>query len=135
MAFLNWSPSCSVGVAVLDADHRHFFDLLNKLYDSIMDGSANDTMARSVVDQVYEFAVAHCNREEGMLAAANYPQMAEIHAHHEYLRQAIAEYRRKLIEHGGVSMELANFLMEWVLEHVLKEDKRCGSFLNRAGVY
>ncbi len=135
MAFLNWSSSYSVGVAVLDAEHRHFFDLLNQLYDSIMDGSASDAKAHTIIDQVFDFAVEHCSREEQMLEAAHFPHIAEIRQHHEYLRRTIQELRTRLIERGGISMELANFLMEWVLEHVLKEDKKCGVFLNAAGVY
>jgi hemerythrin len=135
LPFLNWSPSCSIGVAALDAEHRHLFDLLNHLYDSIIDGSSSDLSTGAVLDQVYDFAIKHCAHEEELLAAAHYPDIAKTSRDHEELRRTIEDYRRRLAEHGGISMELANFLMEWVLQHILKEDKKCGAFLNAAGVH
>jgi hemerythrin len=135
LSFLNWSPSCSVGVAEIDAEHRHLFDLLNHLYDNIMDGSASNLSTGVILDQVYDFAIKHCGHEEEMLAAVHYPGIAQTRLDHEEFRGTIEEYRRKLAEHGGISMELANFLIEWVLQHVLKEDKKCGAFLNAAGIY
>jgi hemerythrin-like metal-binding protein len=135
LALLNWSASYSIGVAVLDSEHRHLFDLLNQLYDSIIDGSVSDENTRGILDKVLDFAVRHCDHEEEMLAQANYPGLADVSHQHEYLRDKMGDFQRKLSRHGCVSTELANFLMEWVLQHILKEDKKCGAFLNTVGIY
>lgn len=134
MAFLAWSPSYSIGVAALDAEHRQFFELLNRLYDSIMDGSASDLSTGAILDQLHDFVIHHCAHEEELLAAVDYPGLAKTSRDHEELCRTIEEYKRKLVAHGGISMELANFLMEWVIQHILKEDKKCGAFLNAAGI-
>lgn len=134
VAFLAWSPSYSIGVAALDAEHKHFFALLNRLYDNIMDGSASNLSTGAILDQLHDFVIKHCAHEEALLASVDYPDLAKTSRDHEDLRRTIEEYQRKLAEHGGISMELANFLMEWVLQHVLKEDKKCGVFLNAAGI-
>lgn len=133
LAFLNWSSSYSVGVANLDAEHRQFIDLLNQLYDSVINGTANNAKTAAILDQVYDFAVTHCAHEEELLIAAGYPDIGKTMQEHQYLRDTIETYRQKLTQHGSISMELANFLMEWVLQHILKEDKKCGAFLKAAG--
>jgi len=135
VAILNWSPSYSVGVAVLDEEHRHLVDLLNQLYDSIIDGSANDAKCARILDQVFEFADEHCDHEEKMLAAAGYPNLPFVGQQHENLREHIRRFKTKLTTEGAVSFDLANFLMEWILQHILKEDKKCGAFLNAAGIH
>jgi hemerythrin len=134
VAILNWSPSCSIGVAALDEEHRHFFALLNRLYDGVIDGSANNASSRAVADEVLAYSIHHCRHEEELLAAANYPDLAEIRREHATLRASIEDFRRRLSEQGGVSHEMANFLLEWMLQHVLKEDKKIGAFLNAAGI-
>jgi len=134
VAFLNWSESFSIGVAALDADHRRFFDLLNRLYAGILDGSASNAAAAAVAEEALAFAIEHCAREEAMLAEAGYPGLAEMRRQHGVLRDTIENFRSKLSARMGMSTELANVLMEWVLQHILKEDKKCGAFLNAAGV-
>lgn len=134
MALLNWSASYSVGVAVLDAEHKEFFDLLNGLYDSILDGSASDGTTGATIDKVFDFAINHCNHEEELLAQAKYPGLASTASQHDVLRQAIEDHRRRYRERSCSSIDIANFLMEWALQHILKEDKKCGAFLNAAGI-
>jgi len=135
LSILKWSASYSVGVAVLDAEHRRLFDLLNQLYDSIIDGSANSAKTAEILDQVLDFSIKHCDREEKMMAEAGYPGIAHLREEHEHLRRSIEEFRLQLMRRRSISSELASFLMEWVLGHIMKEDKKCGAFLNAAGIH
>jgi hemerythrin len=135
LAILKWSASYSVGVAVLDAEHKHLLDLLNQLYDSIIDGSVNNATTSRILDQVLDFAIKHCEHEERMLVEAGYPGISDLKQQHEHLREKIEEFHRKLAGQGSISNELANFLMEWILGHILKEDRKGGVFLNAAGIH
>jgi hemerythrin len=134
VAILNWSPSCSIGVAALDEEHRYFFALLNRLYDGVIDGSASNASTSALADEVLAYSIHHCHHEEALLASAHYPALDEIRREHETLRASIEDFRRRLADQGGVSHEMANFLLEWMLQHVLKEDKKIGAFLNAAGI-
>jgi len=134
MAILEWSASCSVGVAAIDAEHKHFFALLNRLYDSVIDGSANNATTRALADEVLDYVITHSRHEEEILEAARYPGLDEMRRQHATMQATVTDFRRRLAENHGVTLELANYLLEWTLRHVLKEDKKCGAFLNAAGI-
>ncbi|MDM8555513.1 hypothetical protein QUF75_12340 [Desulfococcaceae bacterium HSG7] len=43
MAFLDWSDEYMVDLAEIDEQHKHLFDLLNKLHESVVQGLKEHT--------------------------------------------------------------------------------------------
>ena len=46
MALMTWTDKLSVGVAVLDDDHRKLVAMVNELYDAMQAGHGKDSLGR-----------------------------------------------------------------------------------------
>jgi hemerythrin len=134
MPFLDWSSTFSVGVDAFDNEHKRLLALMNKLYDSILDGSASDGATREIVDEVIAYSNYHFSHEERVLEFLKFPDLMQHRHQHELLRTQVVAFKHKLDRGGGISVELSKFLIGWVLEHILKDDMQYRDFLKSKDV-
>ncbi|MCG2807978.1 MAG: hemerythrin domain-containing protein, partial [Coriobacteriia bacterium] len=83
MAHFEWSADLETGQADIDDQHRHLFELANKLQDAALaaDQDAEDT----VEDTIYEltdYVVQHFNDEEELMTEHGYPSLSSHRALH-----------------------------------------------------
>jgi hemerythrin len=55
---------------------------------------------------------------------------------HQRLIDEVLEIKRRYRD-GEIEMdnEFVNFLKDWVINHILTEDRKCGLYLNNKGVF
>jgi hemerythrin len=131
-----WNEDMSVGIGVLDEDHRKVFEMINELQEAIKAGHKRDVL-EAVLDRLMEYTLTHLAREEEMLAQAGYRGLIEHQAQHSRMIQRIKDMRSRFTE-GSVAMlslELRNFLQEWWILHIQGTDKKYGLFLNSHGIF
>ena len=124
MAFIQWTPSFSVGNAVLDADHRKLIDILNQIYDAWVSNSSTLELGR-LFDELMDYTDHHFSREESKLAARDFEDLDRHHAAHERLRELVHAFRsRHLAGHkaDALTEDMAKFLKSWLMDHILEED-------------
>ena len=63
MPFIEWKDAYSVNIAVIDKQHKHLIDLINRLHASILSGRDNETLADILTDLVY-YTIYHFDTEE-----------------------------------------------------------------------
>ena len=130
MPFYEWSESMSVGVPLIDSDHRALIDLINRLHDALEYGAGPSDM-----DQVFQSLVAyiefHFAREEAVLAACGYPSLAEHQAEHDRFTADMRYTRDRYFSGGeaGLGPHLLAFLKDWLNNHILVEDMAYRPFL------
>ena len=61
MPIIGWSEKISVGVKVLDDDHKRIIDIINKLYGDYEQGCDNDTIG-CVIGDLLNYADEHFER-------------------------------------------------------------------------
>ena len=135
MQQIAWDEKMSVGVQALDEDHRQLVRMVNELYESILAEDAGGVL-QSVLDRLTLYTVEHFRREEELFLRYGYPE-AEAHANEHARLIAQVEKARKNFGSGGnavLSLELINFLRQWLLSHIQGVDKKYGPFLNGHGV-
>jgi hemerythrin len=71
-----------------------------------------------------------CLRED-----TGYPDLAHLKVQHKTMREYAIKLQRKQQEGGVISVDVARVCLEWVLRHILREDKKCGVFLNSVGIH
>jgi hemerythrin len=130
MALMTWSDKYSVGVEIIDNQHSVLVDTLNKLHDAMMTGKTREITGPLLL-MLVEYTNEHFAAEEKMLAATRYPGLAQhITLHRELIRQVsefVGRYERGEI---ALSVDLMNFLRDWLGTHILKEDHAYGPWLN-----
>lgn len=135
MPFLHWTEEYSIGVALFDSEHRRLFDLANDLYDAVLSGQANEEL-QSIYLRLVSYTNRHFFHEEDFFAASGY-QEAEAHrAEHAAMRARVAAFgeRLSLAPKEITALEMAQFLKEWINNHILVRDKNYGLFLGEKGV-
>jgi hemerythrin-like metal-binding protein len=123
MSFYEWSESMSVGVALLDSDHKALVKLINQLHNALEDKEES-----SRLDQIFQNLIAyielHFEREEQVMEACNYPEISEHKEEHLSFTQNMYYMRDRYFsgEAAGVGRELLIYLKDWLNHHILIQD-------------
>ncbi len=135
MPLMTWTDKLSVGVAVLDADHKKLVAMVNELYDSITAGRGKDAVGK-VLDGLIAYTQTHFGREEQYFAQTAYPAAPAHRKEHTDLCQQVVAVQQKYRAGatGTLSLEVMNFLKNWLVNHIQGSDKKYGPHLNAAGI-
>jgi hemerythrin len=133
MAFMEWDDSFSVNVAEIDDQHKKLIGMVNTFNDSIIDDkkAAFGDLLSSLVD----YAAYHFSTEEKYMDKFNYPG-TEAHKSEHELFAAKALDVKKRFEDGTlvISLEVTEFLKNWIANHVLGTDKKYSQCFNDNGL-
>jgi len=134
MALLTWSDNYSVGVAAIDSQHKALVDTLNQLHDGMMKGQAASVTGPLLMKMV-DYTRNHFADEEKLMAQTKYPSLQQHHAHHVDLTKQVEDFVGRY-DRGEITLnvKLLNFLRDWLTNHILKEDKEYGPWMNKNGV-
>ncbi len=129
MPLIKWRDSYSVGVEQFDNEHRKLVELINRMFVIVRD--KDDVSAVSdAVGRLIDYTQFHFKSEEAALQQAGFPNLgAHKKQHAELERQVIAFQQRILTENESVRVEFYSFLREWLIKHILEEDKKYTKFL------
>ena len=120
ISYIKWEPKYSVGVAILDEQHRKLFDIVNDLIDEIEMGSNH---LLPVIRDLVEYLSVHFKQESIVMMESNYPGFTKHSREHreftEKVRGFLQEYENEDAELG---LKMIVFLKEWIFNHTTKRD-------------
>jgi hemerythrin len=135
MPLMTWTDSMSVGVKIIDEDHKKLVGMVNQLHDGIMDGHRAEALGK-VLDQLVSYTKIHFDREEAMFAKTLYPAAAAHKAEHDKLIKTALDLQARY--KGGassmLSLETMSFLKNWLAHHIQGSDKSYSTHLNTHGI-
>ncbi len=120
---LIWKEAWSVGVKVLDDDHKKLLDL-SRSFLTAHSKKIRDIRAPDLLDELVEYTKYHFSREEKMMHAAGFPGLAAHRDAHNDIIVRLKEMKRVYRKKGGLDEEMDAFLMAWLRDHILQEDKK-----------
>ena len=134
MALLAWDSRYSVGVKSIDGQHSVLFGLVNDLHAAMLKGHAQ-SLTGPLLHKLVDYTQTHYAAEEKMMAAAKYPNLTVHQSKHRDLIKQVKEFSARL-ERGEValSLDLMNFLRDWLTNHIQKVDHEYGPWMNQHGV-
>lgn len=130
MALFDWNDSYSVRVKVVDEQHKHLVGILNNLHDAMTKGCAPGVTG-PLLQELVEYTQTHFAAEEGFMEHAAYLGLRLHRVHHRELTKQVEDFvaRHKRGE-VALNIGLMNFLRDWLKNHIMKEDKEYGPWLN-----
>jgi hemerythrin-like metal-binding protein len=135
MAFMTWDDRFSVGIKSIDEQHTVLFGILNDLYDAMKKGQAQ-TVTGPLLHKLANYTSRHFSSEEAMMATTGY---AGLEAHRVKHRDLIKQVEQHIarFERGDImlSVDLFNFLRDWLTTHIQKTDKEYGPWLKEHGAH
>lgn len=134
MSLFDWKDEYSVGIAELDGQHKKLVDALNRLFSAMRDGGARD-VSGSILSELVQYAKTHFTYEEDLMTLYNYPGFADQKKAHEVFIQKIGKFLEKYRQGKFMlSLEIMNFMKEWLREHIVGSDKQYTDFFRQKGV-
>ncbi|MTJ80999.1 MAG: bacteriohemerythrin [Telmatospirillum sp.] len=135
MPLMTWNNAMSVGVAVIDEDHKKLVSLVNELYDAIQGGHGKDALGK-ILDGLVSYTVMHFAREEKFFQETGYPDAAAHKKEHADLTRQVLDVQSKYKSGATstLSLEVMNFLKNWLVKHIQGSDKKYGPHLNAKGI-
>ncbi|NDV26147.1 bacteriohemerythrin [Desulfovibrio sp. JC010] len=134
MPILEWDDSYSVGVELIDSEHKQLIGMINKAYDSIKNMEEEKVLVELVKD-MNAYAAAHFGTEEKLMKEHGYPASeGHLKMHDEFAIKAKTLHNFVRSENEIEPVKVFKFLADWLRDHILKTDKDFGKFLNEQGV-
>jgi len=123
MPLIEWNESLSVGVKIIDEQHRKYVAALNLLHDAVQQNKDADVVEH-VLNELQQYVTVHFNTEERFMKMYNYPDIEKHKSEHlEAIRQVNRfklEYERK---EQDFAINLLKFMTDLFLNHILKVDR------------
>jgi hemerythrin len=134
MAFIDFSEKISVGVVVIDDQHKKLIAIINDLHEAMTTGKGK-IVVNDVLLRLIDYTKMHFGTEEKLMAQYNYPDKALHEKQHADLVAQVGQLYAKGQE-GKVSVTVDTmvFLKDWLNHHILETDKKFSAFLNSKGV-
>lgn len=124
MPLLLWKPEYSVNDVELDSHHQQLFSLLNTVYENVMNSLEVDSVL-PLIDRLTEYTSSHFTAEEQHMRDKGAPEIDGHISMHRDFAQKIEIMKSHY--HGNnleITKELLIVLGDWLLHHVLKEDRK-----------
>lgn len=134
MEKINWNSSFSVGVKLLDEQHKRIIDMSNLLISDHEATVYSETISE-LLDRLTKYATDHFRVEEQLLEEYGYPDLIHQKEEHKAYRIKIVAFCQATVSHeDSVPAELLKFIRDWWVSHILETDMKYRSFLTERGV-
>ena len=124
MAFMEWTPEMSVGLAEFDDDHKTLVRVINQLADNA--GKAGQAGAlRQCIFALMRYAEFHFAREEHVLKACGFAELPEHKVEHQdFTAQIQALARRFEADPESAAPEINETLLDWLKSQRFRPSRR-----------
>src|SRR3954454_24897992 len=104
MTLMAWTDKLSVGIAVIDDDHKKLVGMVNELYDAMRAGHGKDKLG-GIPDRLVQYTKFHFAREEKLFAQTAYPGAVPHKEQLEALTRQVIDVQKKY--NGGADATLS----------------------------
>ena len=130
MAFITWKKEFEVGYLKVDDQHKELVSIINKLADAMGQGKGKEELGK-VLHFLAEYTVSHFKTEEDLMALHGYPGFPAHKKIHTDLVAQVSDLVGKFDSGKSVlTVQVMNFLQDWLIKHIQGEDTKLAGFLN-----
>jgi hemerythrin-like metal-binding protein len=123
----------SVGIRTLDQHHQRIFELLNRLYETMLQQQGRPALL-SALAELIGYTSRHFAAEELLMQAFGYPETEPHQLEHERLSRVLAEFQHQFADGREHLVEpLLDFMEGWLIRHILAWDRRYSTFFAERG--
>jgi hemerythrin len=128
---VEWDEKYSVGIPLIDNQHKELIRLTNKLYQGCLGG---DEKAREffmiTVRGVLDYVKYHFSAEENLLKNAKYPLLEDHKKEHEsFVLQLVNDVKSYHDGRKFVPNSFVRYLRDWILSHIAMTDTQYAKYI------
>ncbi|MGM0510857.1 MAG: bacteriohemerythrin [Thermoplasmatota archaeon] len=126
-----WKDEYSVGVEVIDDQHKELISRLDKLATAIQKQKGNERI-EYLLDFMEKYTKFHFSSEEEYMEKYDYPGTQKHQEEHGKFIGVVEDLKSKFKEEGRneeFAMAVQQFLIDWLILHIEGTDGKMGSYL------
>jgi len=130
---IQWSDTYSVGVQLIDDQHKGLIDITNNLFNHVTGNEEEERIYfDEVIHQALDYVKNHFVTEERCMLATKFPGYSEHkHTHDEFTLNVIKSVNEFKTGKSLVLEKFAEFLKEWILSHIAVMDKQYSVYFRK----
>jgi hemerythrin-like metal-binding protein len=129
-----WSDTFSVQIGIIDMQHKNLVNIVNELHLSMVTGHGREHLGK-ILANLIKYTQVHFKTEENLMFSHQYPEYVKHKAEHDNLTATALDLQGKFQRSEvGLTIEVMDFLKDWLTKHIMGSDKKYGPFLNSKGV-
>ncbi|MFZ5805579.1 MAG: bacteriohemerythrin [Verrucomicrobiota bacterium] len=134
MTLIEWNNSLSVNVAEIDKQHQQLVNMINELNDAMKSGKGKDVL-NDILTKLIKYTQGHFATEEKYFDKFNYPDTEAHKEEHRALVQQVSDFKKQF-DSGtvGLSVQIMEFLSNWLKKHIQGTDKKYSACFNANGL-
>jgi len=135
MGRIDWNDSFSVHHEQIDKQHRKLIDLFNDLHETLLHGTIEESteVRKQTLNSLVEYIDYHFSFEEEYLKEMGYAELNRHSQIHKNFSNKVITLQQDIISGNMVfTSSLIKLLRNWIVDHILKEDKRYSTSLNHS---
>jgi len=134
MPYMKWEKEYSVGILKIDEQHMKLFEYINDLHDAMKLGKSKEILS-GLIDKLVNYTQAHFTLEESYLTKHQYPEFIQHQKEHKSFIDKVNTFKTNYaLTSGLLSIDIMQFLKDWLIKHVMGTDKKYAGFLNEKGL-
>jgi hemerythrin len=127
---LKWDDKFSVGVEMIDEQHKKLFEIGNRAYQLLNNEIYIDKYNKivSILHELIDYTEYHFNWEEEYMISIGYKRMFTQKVEHDGFIKELKNinYDRIDRDQNNYIKEILDFLFTWITEHILDKDMLIG---------
>ena len=134
MALIKWDDSFSVKVTEIDQQHQKLVSMINELNGAMQKGKGKDALG-DIINGLINYTATHFKTEEKYFDRFGYPERNGHKKEHTAFVQKVSAFKDGF-EKGDLSLtiEVMNFLSNWLQKHIKGADKQYSQFFLENGL-
>ena len=118
------------GIAIVDEEHQELFGIIRRANDLIKEELLHDKYDEimSVLDELRNYTIKHFADEEEYMLSIQYDGLPAQRKAHEVFVDKLNDINLEDLDDNQQEylIELVDFLLMWLVNHILKMDKKIG---------
>lgn len=122
-----WKDVYELGIPAIDQQHKKLFDIANEI-DALLNNELitdkYDPIV-AIIEELRAYTIEHFQAEESHMLATKYPKfLSHKVLHNDFIEKMNSiDFGKIDNEQNAYLKEILKFVIAWLVEHILKEDK------------
>ena len=132
MAKIEWDNSLSIGIDLIDEQHKMLLQRLNDLSEAV-EMMQGETQIMKTLEFMIDYTDFHFSAEEKHMTEHSYPGLDQQKQQHEEFKDTLKHIVEDFEEEGStraLTTSINTFLANWLIKHIKDLDMKFGEFLN-----
>lgn len=128
---LPWSTKLETAIEEIDIQHKELVRMVNLLHKSMRLQKGSKEVG-GILNDLAEYTVFHFGFEEGLFQQSDYPEYESHKKTHEELVAKVVAFQTDFDSgKATITMDLMDFLTDWLKNHIMKTDMEYAPFLKK----